>query len=247
MQTRRLFFEKPIESNTVLIENEEAHYGIKVLRLKTNDPVELITSKGVLEGCITDLTKKTIEVKLNSLSFTIKGEPIVEIVLFQAIPDHFEKFELIVQKTTELGISKIIPFISKYTDSKYKKINLRKKLERARKIAKEAVRQCKRTFTPKITDLMTFKEAVLEAQKLDKTFFFAEYSVGEDKVQDNTLNTIGIFIGAEGGFDKEEFSFLKNNNFASIHLKGRVLRTETAAIAATTLIQLKFGDYKQSI
>ncbi len=247
MQTRRLFFEEPVENDIITIQNEEAHYGIKVLRLKTNDSVELITKKGILEGTVSTLTKKTIGIKLNSLSFTVKGEPKVEIILFQAIPDHFEKFELIVQKTTELGISKIIPFTSKYTDSKYKKINMGKKLERARKIAKEAVRQCKRTFPPEITNLITFEKAIEKAKLLDRVFFFAEYSVGESKIPDISVNKIGVFVGAEGGFDKEEFSQLNKNSFAPVHLKGRVLRTETAAITATTLIQLKFGDYKHSI
>jgi 16S rRNA (uracil1498-N3)-methyltransferase len=247
MQIRRLFATGPVENNITIIQNEEAYYGIKVLRLKTNDPVEVLTDKGILEGTVKTVTKKSIEITLNSLSFLIKGEPSVNITLFQAIPDHFEKFELIVQKTTELGVSKIVPFTSSHTDSKYKKIDITKKLKRAKKIAKEAVRQCKRTFPPEITDLTSFENAILEAEKSDSTFFFAEYNVSTGEKISPDVKKIGIFIGAEGGFSDEEFSRLKNKKFIPVHLKGRVLRTETAAITAISLIQMKFGDYKNSI
>ena len=247
MQIRRLFSDfKTIINNLLIITGEEAHYGVKVLRLQTNDTVEIITEKGILKGQITNISKKTIEIQLPEINPEIKCEPDIEIVLFQAIPDHFEKFELITQKTTELGITTIIPFTSKYTESKYKKINIEKKLERARKIAKEAVRQCKRTFTPTIGTLTTFEQAVAQAKKLEAIYFFAEHKIEGNIAKTTKPNQVGIFIGAEGGFSEEEFKALAYSNFTPVHLKGRVLRTETAAITAVSLIQHRFGDYKNS-
>jgi len=247
MQIRRLFSDlEEVQGNILIINGDEAHYGIKVLRLQNEDIIEIITEQGMIEGQISNLAKKTIEIQITSQTPKIINEPEIEIILFQGIPDHFEKFELITQKTTELGITKIIPFTSKYTDAKYKKINIEKKLERAKKIAKEAVRQCKRTFIPTIEPLTTFEKAVEQAKTLEKTYFFAEYQLKNNIEKTTNPKQLGIFIGAEGGFSEEEFKKLADSNFSPVHLKGRVLRTETAAITAVSLIQHKFGDYKNS-
>lgn len=247
MQLRRLFSDfKNIVDNGLLIEDEEAHYGLRVLRLKEKDSVEIITDLGVIEGVISGISKNDIKIDIENVTPVIKNEPEIEVVLFQGIPDHIEKFELIVQKTTELGITKIVPFTSKYTDAKYKKINIDKKLERIRKIAKEAVRQCKRTFVPQIESLTTFEKACEMAKKLEEVFFFAELPTNDETEKKKQPKQIGLFIGAEGGFGEEEFKQLENRNFRGVHLKGRVLRTETAAITAVGLIQYQFGDYKKA-
>ena len=245
MQIRRVFGSLPYKNGITVLSEKESHYALKVLRLKENDTVELITEKGCASGILRILSKNKAAVIVEE-EFKIKNEPDTVIALFQAIPDNFDKLELIVQKATELGISEIHTFLSRYTDSKYKKINLSKKFARLEKIALEAVRQCKRTFPPEILPPKPLNEAVNYASEhFENTIVLGEK--GNTIKKEIKKGKFALFVGSEGGFSEEEFDNFIQNGFYFLNLGGRILRTETAAIAGITIIQTLFGDFAKHL
>ncbi len=244
MQIRRLFVEhiaKPDE--LIALSPTEHHYTARVMRLKQGQAVELITPAGCMDATVKSIsTEQTIVHVLSPAK--VKNEPSISITLFQAVPDHLEKLELITQKSVELGVSRIVTFTSRYTDAKYRKLDLTKKMERIQKISKEAVRQCGRTRIPPVTGPIPFQELENEIGQLDTVFLFFEKKMEKAEFrQEFTPGTLGIIVGPEGGFSDEEAERLTKSGSISIHLPGRILRTETAAIACLTLVQAKFGDF----
>lgn len=152
-----------------------------------------------------------------------------ELVLALALIKH-DRFEWAIQKATELGVSKIIPLISERVmikdDSEVKRI------KRYQKIAKEAAEQSLRHRTPEITSFMSLDE-VASLPVANKLLAYEKEE--EKKLEDYDDDTL-IVIGPEGGFSKKEYQLLIERGFSSISLGKRILRAETAAIAAVCII-----------
>ena len=242
MQVRRLFSDT-ISSNPVVLSKDEHRYAVQVLRLKTGHPVELITPEGCVDGIIASIDNQQTRVECLSQP-EVKHEPSVAITLFQGLPDHLDKLELIVQKAVELGVSRIVPFTSRYTDAKYRKMDLTRKMDRIRKIAKEAVRQCRRTFSPVIENPVQLEDIQSDIAPLNACFLFFEKALPNSGKPDLSPTQIGLIIGPEGGFADQEVEMLVRYGSLPIFLPGRILRTETAAVACSTLIQAYFGDFR---
>ena len=243
MQIRRLFVDDT--TNPITLSQEEHHYATRVLRLQPGHVVELITPAGCMTGRIESMDSQTTLTALGEPE--IKNEPGLSITLFQGMPDHVDKLELVVQKAVELGASGIVPFYSRYTDAKYRKIDLSRKMDRIRKIAREAVRQCRRTIIPTIADPITLNEARSLIEQLDISFLFYEQTVSDKMLTPPSPESVGIIIGPEGGFADHEVELLMEWNSVPVYLPGRTLRTETAGLAALTLIMARFGDYRNLI
>ncbi len=159
-----------------------------------------------------------------------------ELVLYQALPKSKDKWEFIIAKATELGVTKIIPMITSRTSAKYP-VNS----ERIQKIIRESAEQSERGILPKISD-------VIDIRNLDKNLHFSSINSDTnlfvcDSFNKNSKNLLkiieeektqkksyGIIIGPEGGFSENEIKFLNNNNINSVNLGKRTLRVETATI-----------------
>ena len=243
MQVRRVFADSIVDG-IIRLDRDESHYVTRVLRLKEGAELEVLLPDGCVSGNLAKIESGNVFVEVKSEP-VVKNEPQVEIALFQAMPEKFEKLELIAQKATELGVSKIYTFHSRYTNPKYRKMNLDKKFERLEKIVKEAVRQCKRTFPPEVFKPLKLKETIEKAKDFDNRFVFGEK--GETIKQKVKEGSFAFFIGAEGGFSDEEFELFKKEGFYFVNLGGRILRTETAAITGLAIIQTLFGDFKDLI
>ena len=152
-----------------------------------------------------------------------------ELVLALALIKH-DRFEWAIQKATELGVSKIIPLISERVmikdDSEVKRI------KRYQKIAKEAAEQSLRHRIPEITSFMSLDEVA----SLPVTNKLLAYEKEEEKKLEDYDDDTLIVIGPEGGFSKKEYQLLMECGFSSISLGKRILRAETAAIAAVCII-----------
>ena len=240
MQVRRVFADSIVDG-IIRLNKDESHYATRVLRLKEGAELEVLLPDGCVSGNLAKNESGNVFVEVKSKP-VVKNEPEVEIALFQAIPEKFEKLELIAQKATELGVSKIYTFHSRYTNPKYRKMNLEKRFERLKKIVKEAVRQCKRTFPPEIFKPLKFKEALEKSKNFENRIVFGEK--GETIKRNVKEGSFAFFVGAEGGFSDEEFELFKEEGFYFVNLGGRVLRTETAAITGLAIIQTLFGDFK---
>lgn len=231
---------------TLRIEGEEVKHILKVLRLKTGD--KLIISnyndqsfeseilEGNLKTCIIKFLKKV----------DISNKAKVNITIFQGYPK-IDKLEFAVQKLTEIGVKEIVPTITKRVNGK---LNIEKfKLDRLNKIAKEACKQCGISSIPNISMPIKLDEINLSyLQKYDLILVPYEKehmtlkSILNSEINMENIKNIAVFIGPEGGFEEEEIEYIKSLGGRSISLGKRILRTETASIFISSVLQYEFGD-----
>ena len=200
-----------------------------VLRLKIGEIVELCDGKNISAIAeIVKIEKNSINVSIKEIAKN-KNKANNNVTLFCAILKK-ENFELVVQKTTECGVSKIVPIITSRT------IKNGLNIDRLRKIAKEASEQCGRINIPEILEPINFDESLKLVNKGDLNIIFD--ASGKDVSKDNSLTAeqFNIFIGPEGGWTEEEIEKTKKLNFKIASLGPLILRGETAAIVATYLV-----------
>lgn len=236
---------KNIDEKFIEIELEDVKHIKNVLRLEIGDEIEVSNKLGIDYRCkISEMNKERVMCEILDSSKS-KGESSIDIVLFQGLPKS-TKMELIIQKSTELGVKKIVPLV---TSRCVTKINDRKKedkkIERWSKIAEEAAKQSKRGIIPEIGNIMSFKEALdyLKHEDMVIVPYESEKNIGIKKVLKNcTSKKINIIIGPEGGFDESEIDELKSINAHIVTLGPRILRTETAGFTTSALILYELGD-----
>ena len=158
--------------------------------------------------------------------------------LFQALPKG-DKLDIIIQKCVELGVEDIIPFKSRFTnESKYN-------VNRARRIALEACKQCGRARKANVGELVDFEEMIERLSYYDVVILpYENAKVGSmrDVVGLGEGKKIALIIGSEGGFSSDEVKLAEEKNAQVISLGKRILRCETAAIIASALIMYELGD-----
>lgn len=176
----------------------------------------------------------------------------IELVLAQCLPKG-DKLELITQKATELGVNRIVPLVSENCVVKYDAKKSKARQERWQKIANEAGKQCGRTILPVVEPIQSLKqwltEMATEAQKSEKKICLCMCYENEEQqgikefLQAHRSEESFIFIvGPEGGFSLAEAHLAQELGIASVSLGTRILRAETAAIAAAAIIQYENGD-----
>ena len=162
------------------------------------------------------------------------------IYLFQGLPKN-DKMELIVQKAVELGAYEIIPVAVKRAVVKLDAKKAAKKVERWNGIAESGAKQSGRAVIPKVTGVMDYKEALAYAKKLD--IIMMPYELAEGMADTKAFieriepgQSVGIFIGPEGGFDREEVELAVSAGAKIVTLGKRILRTETAGLAVLSIL-----------
>lgn len=240
----RQFFvkEEDIKKDYIFIKDSETHHIKDVLRYKKGDILNLFDGEGGLyQGEILELKKNKIRVKILKKENKKKNPPFFHLV--QAIPKK-EKMDLIVEKATELGVEEIIPVLTKRTIIHPDKKREEELLERWRKISLSAVKQSKRYFLPKISEIKEFPQVL---EKLPELTSLIVPSLEEKGINLKEIDwksfaeDIYVFIGPEGDFTKEEISYLKEKKAILVSLGDFVLRSETAAIYILAILnyQLK--------
>ncbi|OHW62555.1 ribosomal RNA small subunit methyltransferase E [Andreesenia angusta] len=234
-----------ISGEVVTISGEDLKHIKNVLRLKEGEEVSICDGEendyvAVIESIDSQ------EVLLSIVeSFKSKGEAPIKLKLYQGLPKG-DKMELIVQKCTELGVSEIVPMatkraVVKLSDEK----KIAKKLERWQKIAEEAAKQSKRGRIPLVDRLVTLKEAVSELGEDELALMLYE-SERENSLKKALRGydgkNVSVFVGPEGGFEESEAEMLKAAGAKVVSLGNRILRTETAGLAASAVIMYELGD-----
>ena len=230
-----------IIENTVVITGEEAQHISRVLRMKKGDSVTLCDGEGFFyEAVLTDFADKSVTAEILSKR-EAETEPQVKVTVFQGIPKN-PKLETIVQKLTEIGAVRLVPMDTKRAVAKLDKEN---KVERLRKIAREAAKQSKRGIVPEVLSPMSFKDAVKMAAEADIALipYEEEREISLKRaLSGKTPKTVSVMIGPEGGFDSEEITLAKENGITSVTLGKRILRTETAPLAVCAAILYELGE-----
>ena len=232
--------EEPIEGKFT-VTGDDMHHLVRVVRIKKGETIRVSTTAGNNYLCsVSDILDKELIVdvteQVNSTDLSNK------IYLFQAIPKG-DKMETIIEKTVELGVYEIIPVQMKNCIVKLDDKKKKNKLSRYQTVALTAAKQSKRSIVPQIHDVLSFKEAIEYASKLDLLLLPYESKNGLKDTYDilNGLQkgqSVGIFIGPEGGFDGSEIELVKDK-CKLISLGRRILRTETAAISSLSMLMLK--------
>ena len=244
----RYFFVKQsdLAGSKAVVKGSDAHHIKNVLRLKPGDKIGLFDGTGLnYETKIVTLLPKNVEVSIIR-SFPSATESSVDITVAQALLKD-RKMDLLVRQLTELGITRWIPFMAKRSVPRPDKKRLFTRTERWKKIAKEAVKQCKRSCPLKIGATVSFEEILNLGKDSDLQIVFWEE---ESKPVDKELSVsnvkpakkIFILLGPEGGFTLKEVENAKASGFITAALGPRILRAETATVAACTLLQFLFGD-----
>ncbi len=170
-------------------------------------------------------------------------EPPFDLFLFQALPDK-ERMELIIQKAVELGVKTIVPFKSKHSISLQERENIQPKVHRWQPIALKATKQCRRAIVPWVAPFCSFEQALMQARPLELKIILREKE--EERLAPLIRNmpppkSIALMVGPEGGWAGEEVEQAREEGFFTVGLGGRILRTETAAIAACAILQYEWG------
>ena len=230
MKNIRLYYPNSIaENSTVLISKEHTHYIVNVMRLKRGSNINFFNSNGEWLSEIVFLERDRVEVKfLNKVKNNFEKSKIeLAICLIKKNP-----MELILEKATELGVSKITPIISERTE--VKELNF----ERAHKIVIEATEQSNQLNPPKISELVTLKNFL---NNIDNTaqLLFADVN-SKNKLEEKNLKSGSvkiILIGPEGDFSPSERELiLSHSNSTSFSISKNILRSETAVISAISLV-----------
>lgn len=237
-----------ISGNVINIMGTDVNHIANVLRLKTGDEIQVCNEdKGV------NYNTKIIEINKENVKCSIletmesNAEAGIHINILQGLPKA-EKMELIIQKCTELGVKEITPVEMERCIVKLDGKSENKKLERWQKIAEVAAKQSGRDLIPKINNVTNIKnicnmledyDIVLVPYENEKNTTLKEVL---EKVPKKNLK-IAIVIGPEGGFEEKEIKMLGQSNCEIITLGNRILRTETVAIAMTSVILYELADF----
>ena len=227
----RLFYPDKLKTGTISrLSEKQSHYTKNVMRLKVGDKISLFNSQdGEWDAKIIGQEKIFTEFKVERLSRPISKENNIWLAfsLLKKVPQ-----DLMIQKTTELGIQKFIPLLCER--SVVREINIK----RAEKIITEACEQSNRITVPKILNLQRLDDFIKNFPDDGKIIFCDINSNSKDlKNKLTKKNPICILIGPEGDFSEEERQFIINNkNVISITLAKNILRAETAAIASATIL-----------
>lgn len=221
------FYAPDIEKTKMLPECDSQHC-VRVLRMKTGDNIDVIDGKGYRYECkIVEAHQKRTSIEIiNKVSIPLSWDNNITIAV--APTKHIDRMEWFVEKSTEIGVNRIIPLLCHHSERKEIKV------ERLEKIAISAMKQSLKAVLPIIYPMTTVKKIITESNTAQKFIAYCDESIprklfcNEYKPNEDCI----ILIGPEGDFSKEEITLALDNGFIPISLGDNRLRTETAAIAA---------------
>lgn len=236
---QKLFIENELINEKIILNEEQSRHIAKSLRMKKGDMLTVCDGAGTDYGCIIDEITKDFVALSVCYKQASSSEPSVKVSLFQGVPKG-DKMEDIIQKCVELGIYEITPVLTKRSISRPDEKQAQKKQARYQKIALEAAQQSGRGIVPKINKMQSFKQAVQSCSADVKILFYegGGKSIKSIVNENKNASSFAIFIGPEGGFEKEEVDEILNSGGINATLGARILRTQTAPVAALAAIML---------
>lgn len=243
-----------VEEDIATVTGDEHHHLRNVRRIRTGENIRLIDGKGtvsiakVLDTDIADATQAQI------LSYEFHAPRLPSLTLFQGVPKH-DKMELILQKTTELGITRIVPMHSERSLQKPSQ----NRCERWQRVIISATKQCGRAWLPALSPPQKFEACLAQVKQFALSLLCCEnererhiktvlrHHEGQALAlranregQGQGVASIAIFIGPEGGFSAEEVNAAIENGCIPVTLGPNILRTETAAIASVAVVAYEY-------
>jgi 16S rRNA (uracil1498-N3)-methyltransferase len=244
---RHRFYAPPsrLSDSHLTLEPDEAHHLTRVLRLAKGARVFVFDGAGNEYACeVTGVSKSSVDlIVISQLQDEVESR--LHLTLGQALIKG-DKFDLVVQKATELGVTRIVPLLTDHSDIRKAEERIENRLHRWRRIALEAVKQCGRRRLVEITEPVSFA-AFCRTEAAGNKLILSERrgrTLREAAAQMTSVDQLSLCVAAEGGWSEQELQMAESHRAIPVHLGARILRTETAAIAAVTLAQHLFGDMK---
>ncbi|MBN2841971.1 MAG: 16S rRNA (uracil(1498)-N(3))-methyltransferase [Sedimentisphaerales bacterium] len=238
IKDRKRFYYSPITSDTIIIEDQEAKHISRVLRMEIGDQIEFFDGHGTLaQGKIVDISKGSVEVRLENIEKVCPYNAQCPIIIAASVAKS-DRFEWLVSKCTELGVTKIYPLLCERTVKQPG--NEKKTLERYENIIVQAGKQSHNLHLPEIFTPVN-PEELLDIIKKD--YPLANLLIGSPEPQaGNITQTFKsdrpniAFIGPEGGFTDDEIELFKTAGAIEVRMTDSILRIETAAIAFAAIL-----------
>lgn len=219
---------------------EESQHAGRVLRLRAGDEVEAFDGRGRAWLC--ELAFEGQQARVRALKALPSNESPLGVTLYQGMPK-LDKLDMIVQKATELGAVRIVPVNMARSVARAEGKDAARKQERWQRIAMEAAKQCARARVPEVARPMSFAEAIADMRARELMLMPYELHRGRGlNAFAPGARDVGILIGPEGGIAPEEAARAQEAGAQPVTLGPRILRTETAAIAALAMVMLRLGD-----
>jgi len=237
-----LINKEALNADKAVIHGQDAKHICKVLRLKPQDAISMTDGHGTdFTGCIDQVSPEHVQISILSEKKSLT-ESNLDLTLCTAMLKH-NKMDEIIKQITQLGVTRWIPFYCKRSIPLSGQNREKKQIERWQTIARESLKQCRRSSLVEIMPPMDFQQVLVFSKGCSHRIAFWEASdrplagpvPGEN-------NSAVVLIGPEGGFEEEEIRRAAESGFMSYSLGPRILRAETAAVCACGLIQYLIGD-----
>lgn len=236
------FFIKPenIEKDTITFSKEDGKYLRNVLRYKNGDSVKVLDNRGgEYLAEIYEMSKDEVKARIVERGFS-KDPFVLPVIIGQAIPKG-SKMDIVVQKTTELGVDSLVPLLTERTVVRLDKGSSKRRLERWEKIAKSASQQSRRHTIPKIHDIMNLEQFFAQYEDA-KTKLILWEEEKEVRLRERLKSLekkerLILTIGPEGGFSAREIEIARKAGFVPVGLGSMILRTETVPLVTLGIVQ----------
>lgn len=242
MRISRLYTNTSLQiGNTVELDDDNAHYARGVLRLKNDASIILFNGTGgEVEGKIVEVSRKSVRVKLEKfIDRSVESNLKIQLGLGISRGD---RMDFSVQKAVELGVTSITPLITERCVVQFKDEKKSQRWQHWQKIIQHAAEQSGRTVLPDFADISMLNSWAKEQGGL-KVFLdpYAEKNLAQLSPENNSVT---LLTGPEGGFSSQEREIAKAAGFIPVRLGARILRTETASLAALSAVQMLWGDFQ---
>lgn len=230
-----------VVGDLVNIDGEHFNHISSVLRMEVGDEFLVSFDNSCHLCCITEIFASSLTAKIIQKDY-LDSSLSIDLYLFQGLPKS-DKLELIIQKAVELGVKEIVPVQMERSIAKIEQNKIKQKTQRFNAIAESAAEQSKRNLVPTVSEPLSFKLALEKAKELDILLVPYENQKGILSTKEALSlikkgDKVGIMIGPEGGFSPTEIDLAKQCGGHLISLGKRILRTETAAITALSMLML---------
>lgn len=230
-----------VVGESIELSEHAKHYLLTVLRLRLQDELILFNGEGgEYHATITHLSKKQLQVTINHFQDKDLESPL-QIHLAQSLPKG-DKLDYITQKAVELGVASITPIIAERSQGRLSKEQAQKKRARLQEIAIAACEQCGRNLVPVIHPPATLTDWLSSTDHASFRYILTPHETSVQLGETRPPGPVYFLIGPEGGFTESEYSKAKEHGLLPFSMGKRVLRTETASLAAVCILQWCWGD-----
>ena len=241
MRISRIYTEQLLKQQSqIKLIGQQAHYLSKVLRLKANASLILFNGDGYdYKSLVTDIDKHSITLDIQESAVANSESPLHSILGLGL--SRGERMDIAIQKSTELGVTEIVPLFTEFSEVKLQGERLQKKVKHWQQVAISACEQSGRNRPPKVHPPETLSSWCSQVDCELKLIF--EPNINKALPTEEKITQVALLMGPEGGFSEKELNTAANSDFKAVQLGPRILRTETAPIAALTSLQLLWGDF----